>query len=75
VCLNLITNDKCKTIGDKLDAFRDKSRHTALFENFIGSTYHNITLSELLLIMNVKNQNTNVLSLIEGQAKKSWLCK
>jgi len=35
----LATNDKCKTIGDKLGAFCDKSRHTASSENyFIDST-------------------------------------
>jgi len=37
VCLNLPTNDK---IGNKLDAFCGKSRHTALSENYlIDSTY------------------------------------
>jgi len=46
VCLSLATNDKCKTIDDKLGAFCGKSRHTASSENyFIDSTYCNITLS------------------------------
>jgi len=74
ICLSLAINGKCKTIGDKLGAFCGKSRHTASSENyFIDSTYRNITLSEPL-VMNVKGQNTNVLPLIEGQTKKSWLC-
>jgi len=64
VCLSLATNDKCKTISDKLDAFCGKARNTASPENyFIDSTYRNITLSELL-IMNVKSQNTNILHYI-----------
>jgi len=49
VCLSLATNNKCKTVGDKLDAFCGKSRHTYLSENYlIDSSYRNITLSEPL---------------------------
>jgi len=61
-------NDKCKTIGDKLDTFCGISRYTASSENYlIDSIYRNITLSKLLV--NVKDQNTNILPLIEGQTK------
>jgi len=42
MCLSLATNDKCKKIDDKLDAFYGKSRHTASSENcFSDSTYRN----------------------------------
>ncbi|KYN29993.1 hypothetical protein ALC57_00551, partial [Trachymyrmex cornetzi] len=71
VCLILAT--KCKTIDEKLIAFCGKSKHTALFENyFINGTYRNISSSQVLA-MNMKGQVTNVLPLIEAQAKKVWL--
>ncbi|KYN19387.1 hypothetical protein ALC57_08282 [Trachymyrmex cornetzi] len=72
VCLILTT--KCKTIDEKLIAFCGKSKHTASSENyFIDRTYRNISSSQVLA-MNMKGQVTNVLPLIEAQAKKSWLC-
>ncbi|KYQ54057.1 hypothetical protein ALC60_07036 [Trachymyrmex zeteki] len=71
VCLSLAT--KCETIDKKLCALCNQSRHTASSENyFIDSTYRNVSSSHL--IMNVEGQSTNVLPLIEAQAKKSWLC-
>lgn len=76
-CLTVV--GECCTVDDKLRALCGISRHTASSENyFINSTYHNITLSEVNinepLIMNSKGQIVNVLPLIEGRAKKSWMC-
>ncbi|KYN12142.1 hypothetical protein ALC57_15686 [Trachymyrmex cornetzi] len=72
VCLILAT--KCKTIDEKLIAFYGKSKHTVSSENyFIDGTYRNISSSQVLA-MTMEGQVTNVLPLIEAQAKKSWLC-
>ncbi|KYM96060.1 hypothetical protein ALC62_13287 [Cyphomyrmex costatus] len=72
VCLSLAT--KCKTIDEKLCALCGKSKHTASSENyFIDGTYRNISSSQIL-VMNMEGQITNILPLIEAQAKKSWLC-
>ena len=71
VCLTLAT--KCKTSNEKLVTLCGNSKHTTSSENyFIDGTY-NISSSQILAI-NMEGQITNILSLIEAQAKKSWLC-
>lgn len=72
VCLTLAT--ECSTIDDKLHALCDISRHTASSENYFIDTYCKITSSQLL-VMNVKGQAMNMLSLMEvAQTKKFWSC-
>jgi len=68
--------NKCSTIDEKLRAFCGKSRYTASSENyFVDSMYHNITSSQLQsFAMNEKGQITNILPLVEGRAKKAWVC-
>jgi len=69
MCLSFTTNDKCKTIGDKLDAFGGKSRHTASSENYFSdSTYRNF----IRTFSNERKKSKYKLLLIKGQKNHDY---